>query len=517
MNARLLQEPTRSADRRVREFEPGHRQRADSAVRAPLATAALILIFALRGVANAQYSLPDALATLKTNSARSASGQFVVAKTGGLGRPGSAPEPANDRKLLQLEPALTAVACERIKRALADELNDRSPWRGKIYVTLHRAQSAGDRATIVIDKFRDGWNYRLNLPETMERGRFVRAVVETVLLERANRSAADHSAEIPLWLSEGLTKHLRAKMDIELVPEPMQWSSDGRAMGPTVYEISRVNPRKSGNRTSRETKVGNTVVIDRTDPLEEARRQLRERPPLTLQELSWPDDVLLGSADGEVYRNSAHLFVAELLHLEDGRACLRGMLNGLGQCYNWQTAFFRAFHSHFEQQVDLEKWWVLTVAHFSSRQLNQTWSPEQSWNKLDQALRTPVEVRHTRQELPDRGALSLANVIRDWDFISQDRTLRAKLHELELLRLRMSQDLVELVDDYRSWLARYLEKRSQAGMLLPGSKVTAPGAKLVVRDALMQFDELESRREALRPRAEKFPEPAGANPALPPE
>lgn len=508
MNARPLRHSVRNhreigvATRRM------HITRRLTATAMVQATLLWLWLFAFGGSASSQPSLPAAIESLKTNATRSASGQFVVGRAGVISRSIATSGPVTDPQLLELSPALTAVACERIKRAVAYELNDRSPWRGKIYVTLHPVRSAGKGATIVVDQWTTGWSYKLNLPEAMPRAHLIRAVVEVVLLEWANRNATDHSAEIPLWLSEGLTRHLQIKKDIELVPEPTRWSPDGWAMGPTVYEISRVNPRKSASRAQRDITVGNVKVIERTDPLEEARQQLRDHPPLTLQELSFPDESLLSSNDGDIYRNSAHLFVAELLRLPDGRGCLREMVEGLGHCYNWQTAFYRAFHAHFEQHVDLEKWWALTVAHVTSRQVSHIWSEEQSWIKLDEALRTPVEVRSERNALPNRSELSLAAVIRDWDFISQERTLRAKQHELELLRLRVSQNLVQLVDDYRIWLARYLERRSQAGMLLPGSKITAPGAKLVMKDTLREFADLEARRAALRLVPENAAEPA---------
>jgi hypothetical protein len=198
------------------------------------------------------------------------------------------------------------------------------------------------------------------------------------------------------------------------------------------------------------------------------------------------------------------LFVTELLRLKDGRACLRAMLDELAHCYNWQTAFLRAFHAHFARQVDLEKWWALQLVHFTGGNPSRTWSPEESWRKLDEVLRTPVEVRHARNELPGRAEISLAAVIREWDFTRQKQTLRAKLRGLDFVRPRVSQDLAALADDYRRWLAAYLEKRDHPEMISFAPKIAPPGGKSIVREALKQLSELESRREALRPR----PKPA---------
>ena len=54
------------------------------------------------------------------------------------------------------------------------------------------------------------------------------------------------------------------------------------------------------------------------------RRNLRGRPPLTFEDLSWPPAQAVAGDAGDLYRGSAQLFVGELLRLPDGRACLRG-------------------------------------------------------------------------------------------------------------------------------------------------------------------------------------------------
>lgn len=434
-----------------------------------LAMPALFLICTLCSSASAQLASPPTVST------RSVSGQFVVQGVTTPARVTNPTDLANNKNYLKLEPALAAVSCERIKRVLSDALGDKSQWRGRIHLVLYPAQSADDGATIVAGQFKDGWSYRLELPDLVERRRFVRAVVQTLLLEQAGRNASDHPPEIPTWLAEGFAQHLLRSNENELLLSPPRWALNGLTINPTV------------------------VSARRRDPLEAARRTLREWPPLTLAELSWPTDEQFDGPAGEAYRGSAQLFVSELLRLNDGRACLRAMLDGLATCYNWQTAFLRAFQAHFKRQVDLEKWWALQVVHFTGRNPDQTWSPEESWSKLDEILRTPVQVRHSRNELPGRAEISLATVIREWDFIRQSQTLRAKLLALNLVRQRVSQDLAALVDDYRRLLTVYLQKRDQAGLILPGSKLPSPGAKSVMREVLKQLSELESQREALRP------------------
>ena len=455
------------------------------------AWAGLLLVCVRGSDARAQTDLPDFITNPTTNVARSVSGQFIV--HGDPSRRARVSDLADNPDYLKLEPALAAVSCERLKLALADTLGDRSPWRGKIHLTQYPARSADDVATIVAEKYRNGWAYWLEMPNPIERTRFARAVIHALLAERAGRNAKAHAPDVPAWLADGLSQQVVGSRGLEFILAPPPTVSSGLRVGRMSVDLTD-SPTARGP---------NTRTLN---PLLKAQKILRTHPPLTLEELSWPTEQQLSGDDGGAFRSSAQLFVAELLRLEDGRACLRAMLDELGDCYNWQTAFFRAFRPHFERQVDLEKWWALQVVHFTGRDPAQTWSREESWNKLDELLRTPVDVRHAAEELPGRAEISLATVIREWQFIRQSQTLRAKLRELDLLRLRVAQDAVGLVDDYRRLLSFYLDRRDRAGLVQSGSKMPAAGANSVVRETLRELAELEARREELRPK----PEPVAA-------
>ena len=408
-------------------------------------------------------------------SARSVSGQIIVygARPETLSRRAEAL--ANDASLLKLEPPYVAVSCERVRRAFLDELGLDGQWRGRIFLALHPAQSAEDEITFISERFKDGWSYRLDVPNPVERTRLVRAVVQALLQEQANRHSAGRAAEVPLWLSEGLAQQILATRGLEVILPPPQWSVNGLTISPTVV---------SGRRA---------------DPLANARRTLRARLPLTLEELNWPrDDALVGEA-GETYRASAQLLVSELLRFQDGRGCLRAMLAGLPEYFNWQTAFLRAFHSHFEKQLDVEKWWALQTAYFTGRDERQTWSPEESWSKLDEILRAPVQVRQAKGDLPRHAEVPLSMVIREWDVLRQTQVLRDRLNSLDFARQRVTVELVPLVDEYRRVLADYLDRREKVGMTMPGRGMNAPGAKFVVRETLKQLAALDARRAAAKP------------------
>lgn len=419
-------------------------------------------------VANAQIALPEAA------SVRSLSGQFVV-YGGRLPSTATAPPSVfTNLTYIELESSLVAVSCERIKQALWTELEITGQWSGNVHLTLRAAQGEDDPVTIISDRFPKGWSYRLELPHFVGRQRFVRAIVQTLLQERANRHAGSRSAEIPFWLTEGLTRHLQDARAGELLLPAPRWGWRGLDISPVVIEDRR------------------------RDPLESARQRLREHPPLSLEELSWPTAEKLSGDAGEVFGSSAQLFVTELLRLKGGRDCLRAMLDELAGCYNWQTAFFRAFRQHFTRQLDLEKWWDLQLVHFTGRDPSQLWTVEDSWQKLGQILRAPVEVRRATNELPAHTDVSFQAVIREWDSVRQSPVLNGKLRDLELARLRVAPELIELVEGYHQALANFMRHRGQTDLVLPVARVNQPRLKPLVRETLKQLDELDAKRMAMR-------------------
>jgi len=436
-------------------------------------------------IANAQFAAPDVA------SARSLSGQFVV---NGSRLPSAAtapPQLLTNANYIELEPSLVAVSCERIKQALWAELDVSGQWSAKIHLTLRAAQGEDDPVTIISDRYPRGWGYRLDLPQFVERKRFVRAMVQTLLQERANRHASGRSAEIPFWLTEGLTRHLQDARAGELILPTPRLGGRGVDISPVMIEERR------------------------RDPLESARQRLREHPPLSLEELSWPTEETLSGEAGEVFGCSAQLFVTELLRLKGGRDCLRAMLDELAGCFNWQTAFFRAFPRHFTRQLDLEKWWDLQLVHFIGRDPRQLWTVEDSWRKLDQILRTSVEVRRATNDLPAHADISLQAVIREWDSVRQAPVLNSKLRDLELARLRIAPELAGLLDDYHQVLANFMRHRDQAGLVLPVVKVSQPRLKPFTREILKQLDDLDTKRLALRPQSNPpASDPTGGRPPL---
>lgn len=411
----------------------------------------------------AQSMLPNASGIM-----RSASGQFVI-----LDRRGGATFPRGgkfdaDSNLLELEPALLVVSCERIKQALCTDLDASRDWNARINITLR----AGGDITIVKERVGRIWNYRLEVPQLVNRTRFIRSIVRVLLQEMADRNPGNHDAEIPPWLSEGITQHLLASRDAELILPPPDNKLGAMSVGPT------------------------TIVIRDPDPLETARRILHASPPPTIEQLSWPDPDTLDSDGGEVFRRSAQLFVSELLKLKGGKENLRVTIADLNSCYNWQTAFLRAFQGQFPNMLALEKWWALQVSYFVGRDSRQFWAHEETASKLDTLLRVRVAIRVQPGTTPSSSDVSLQVVVREWDTIRQNITLREKLRDLEQARVRVAPQYMRLVDEYRVALADYLKKREKSGATFIGIRTSA-STQEVIQETVRTLDNLDTKRAVI--------------------
>jgi len=411
---------------------------------------------------------------LAANSVQSASGQFVATGPAQSSPLVHLPAVTANTDLVRLEPALLSVSAERIKDSLRHKLgiDPGTPWQGKIFLDLHPAQSLDEDVTIISQPFLNGWNYRVQLPDVLSQNRFLRAMTGVVLLELANRHATGaRAAEIPGWLTDGLSQQLSAAGSPEIV-----LSAPGRLLDGLPQ--SRVVATQRG-----------------VDPLADARRVLRDHAALTFDQLSWPTDDQLTGRDGGVYRASAQLFVSELLGLKNGPAHLRAMLAALPGCYNWQTAFQSAFREKFPRPLDVEKWWALQVVSFVAQGPGLRWTPAVSREKLDEIVSVPVEVWTASNSLPVRTEVSLQAVIRNYEMPRQTAILETKLRDLELAQLRMAAPLAALTDGYRHALAGYLGQDQDRRPPL-WTKHSSP-ENTSARATLKKLDDLDAQRRTI--------------------
>jgi len=428
--------------------------------------------------AQAQTPFPDASLT------RSVSGQFIItaAPSSGRGtRLAARPEIATNTDLIRLEPAFLSVSAERIKESLRKELNrdlrnlePNAPAHGKIFLVLHAAQTTDEDVIITSRRSLDGWDYQVQLPDVVTRTRFMRAMTGVLLLEIANRDARARSAEIPAWLTDGLSQELLAS----------GWEE---------------------NILSLPDKIVNGLPVSRTvtsargmDSLAGARRVLREQTTLTFEQLSWPTDVQLSGEDEGAYRASAQLFVNELLDLKNGPAHLRAMIETLPDFYNWQTAFQAAFGGDFPRPLDVEKWWSVQVVSFVARDLGPAWTPAVSRVRLDEILSVPVEMRVASNALPVHVEISFQAVIRNFSQARQAAVLQPKLRNLELSQLRLAPQYAVLADGYRRALADYLGLGHRPSFARRWIKHPFTSTSVItLEDALTQLDALDVQRRTV--------------------
>jgi hypothetical protein len=397
-------------------------------------------------------------------ASRSFSGQFVVVNGNA---PRIDPRLAIGPGMVELNRTLLPVSCERIKQYLYREIAAPNVWHSKIFLELHSAALDGPAIVVACDRYVNAWQYRVSLPVPVDRTLFVRAIVQVLLTEIANRqNVGPTAAEVPAWLIEGLTAQIMASRQAEVILGSPTNEKDGVAFTPTI-------------------------LSKKEQPLKRAHEILRVTEPLNFEALSWPaPEQVLGSAPGP-FSASAQLFVARLQQLPRGRDRLRMMVELLPACRNWQFAFFEAFSPHFQKTLDVEKWWTLQLVHFTGRELGQWWPLPESCIKLRETLQVPVHIHQSTNGLPAQGQITLQAALRQWRPGDQHGLMQQKAHELEMLRLRVAPDLVSLVEDYRRVLSLWLEDNTR-GPVLFGFGRRAAQSRAAAQTA-QQLDLLDQR------------------------
>jgi hypothetical protein len=132
--------------------------------------------------------------------------------------------------------------------------------------------------------------------------------------------------------------------------------------------------------------------------------------------------------------------------------------------------------------------------------LAQNWTDEQSWAKLDEVIRPLVEVRTSLSQPARQNQMSFQDILRNWDVARQEDLFREKSHQLFMLRGRVSQNLIYLVDDYRNIVDNYLRIRERVVYVPMGRTIYAPRVDDVARDTIRRLDALDVRRQQSRPK-----------------
>ena len=386
--------------------------------------------------------------------------QFTVRGARLLTAADTASQPAG---LALLDPSLVAVTAESIRYSLQQELGWSNTWRGHIFIDLRSTRHDNERIILESIRSSDGWNYRIEMPDEVEATRLVRTLVEVLLAEFAQREAGERTVEFPPTLVPGFTAHLQAGSLAAIVLAP--------------------------NRSVSRTRLKN-------DPLAAVRARLQSVSALTVDQLNWPAEDQFEGANAEHYEACAHLFVHEMLRLRGGADCLREMLSLLPQHLNWQTAFFRAFHLHFQRMLDVEKWWSLVLVNLAGRDTTQVWPLSESRQRLDEVLYTPVQVRLEKDEIPHDSQVALQTVLSEWDPNRQVPLLQQKITRLAEIQPHLALEVVKLAGRYQRVMEEYL--RSQGHDKAPASHPQAASkTRVIMQDAIGDLNALDRQREKL--------------------
>lgn len=432
-----------------------------------------------------------------TNTTRSASGQFIVSVTPNNSPFYRRPDISTNAEMIRLEAPFLVVSAEHFKSALWRELGlpPGASWSGRIFLTLHSARSLDEPVLIASEPFIQVWNYRLELPDLINRDRYARALSAVLLLELANRQTpvTGHSAEIPAWLVDGLARQIIAADKAKVILSPP------KTLDNVAFARLNVNQHNSGSPPAASVWIVSEEKQKNErqrglDPLADARRVLQNFPALTFDQLSWPNAAQLNGRDDGVYLASAQLFVDELLGLKNGAAKLRTMLAQLPVCQNWQSAFFAAFREDFRRPLDVEKWWALRVVAFAARLPGPQWTPTVSREKLDEILAVPVEIRSASNALPSRAEITLQAAIHDFESSRLTAILQTKLRDLDLVQLRLSPIFAPVAAGYRAALADFLGERQKNNSLRSTPRAGPRRDKADTKALLKKLDALDANR-----------------------
>ena len=391
--------------------------------------------------------------------------QFIVTGTG-LDQPMFMVPPPGVEYVV-LEPNTTVVSCERIKQAVLRELRLEDHWRDKIYLRLRASPPGADeeRVQVEAESSPSGWTYRVSMPEQIGRRRFVSTMVELVLLEIANRRATESSFELSRWLGTGIAAGFEARGMVELVVDPFSRRSEVRRSDTALRAL---------------------------------REHLTAVPALTLDELNWPA-ANRTPQQLEHYRLCSQLLVNELLHLDEGPLRLGRMLQRFPDHLNWQITFLEAFSPRFQRLVDFDKWWSVTVAHFTGRDTSNDLPAQVALDQLSEILKVPVDVRvrGSGTERTNAAMTTLQRVVASWDWSRLDPLLIRKMSQLEGLQWRAPKPVAALAVQYRESLGLFMRQRSAAGGTSTMKSEMLPNAKLWMKKTMRQLDELDRARSRL--------------------
>ena len=410
-------------------------------------------------------------------SIESRSGQFLVRWLNEFRVPPLLLQDEERAGIIILSPELLTVSAERIKEGLLQQLGDNDRWRGKIRFHFAKGKSNPNLFQVNSNKYSNGWQYHVKLSPKIKREVWLRGCVAVCLLEMANRMAGDRSAEVPIWLIDGIATELQESALVDLSPNYAN-----------QVQIGGVNPGLGQI----------TPTQRRFDPLVATRRYLGSNVPVSVAELFVPTSAHISGEKRELFRRSSHFFFRQLAALPAGKASLLHFLGSVSGYLNWQQAFFPSFEERFTTMLELEKWWSVALTDLTQLTPVSSWSIPDSLAYLDRIIHPAALVGKNRNELAQRKTFSLQEMVTQWDYADQRTTLEQTMNRLRVLSIYCHPKLRQVVAGYSAALSNYVQQRQQVGFEPDRRGQGRLRASRVIDKATKEFNRLDRQKEALR-------------------
>ncbi len=377
--------------------------------------------------------------------------------------------PAMDlNPVVALQPQVLAITAERIQAAVLGRLGATpGAGRGRFHLFLIQTNLFGDGPLQIVPRaFREGWQYYVGVPESVDWRRLVRGVSEVVLLELANRNGTESFARTPLWLNEGVAGILLSEEGRSLIQEP---------------EAAVVRTGRRG------------------DPLVEVRAILSGGLPLSFSELSQPEaSVFSDSAQFSRFQASSVLLTQLLLQEDGGVGRIRQAVLLSPQFLNWQLALLQAYSGRFLDALDLEKWWAVSATAVLARDPLKRWSRGQVLARLRELTTEAATVVATTNAPATRRQVPLGELIGVLEFGAQSEVFERKTAQLRELYSQAPDDLMPLVQGYHRTLYNYLVSRRSAGVDPTGRGQLEVRSQVLARQTAKQLLDLDRRLAVLK-------------------
>ncbi len=396
---------------------------------------------------------------------------------------------------VRLTPYSLAIVCSRIRSAFVEQLGLEDRWKARIHIVINPLLGSDSDVLVAASRLLNGWVYRIETPQSLEKEKLARCVVRALLQEFADRSSEGRSATVPMWLTEGVTQRVLSAAAVPLFPPVKDRSA-----------IAFEEGNKAGGRVSVrlvENPEAEPLVFSGAryeDPLKSVKQVLGRFEAMTFSEFGQAEEKRLSADEWTLFEACSHLMVARLLELPEGQGGLRSMLAASSSFLNWQLAFLKGFERHFTTPLDVEKWWSLQVFNMTQPDLVRRLDNLAGLNRLDAVLDSSVTIRRGEgeEETGESDQFPLQILMDLVDYDDQRAAIMEIVLRLRRLRWQVSDDLIKLTDDYARELNEYVERRDSARGSRPRRGRLSGNEALIVRQTLDRLKLLDIIREDTR-------------------